>query len=628
MKKIILTLSVALATLITSCDKYLDIVPDNVATIDYAFKDRVRAEQYLFTCYSYMPRHGLPQFPGMYDDLVWSHSGVDWLPQLGYQILRDGNNVTSPVLNHWNGEGGATNLWQGIRDCNIFIERLNDVRDLEDYEKRRWIAEAKFLKAYYHFFLMQLYGPIPIIDANLPIDADANEVAVYREPIDDVVNYVVGLLDEAAAELPMKVVNEVSELGRITKPIALAIKAKVLVTAASPLYNGNSDYSTLVDKRGVQLFNQTVDPNKWVKAVEAAKAAIDTSHFAGIKLYELTDPSLRVNDSTRNVLEVGQIITDKWNAERIWGTGQYGNSRILEEYTLPALGPDHSVFVRSIMVPTLKAAEIFYSNKGVPINEDLRYDYTNRYELTTTTRADRYYMQPDRTTAKLHLNREPRFYGAIGVDGGWWFGLGRYNQEQQWPINSQMGDQSGRAGIERFSASSFYIKKLSNYMSAYSNTVYLDKRWDFPIFRLADLYLLYAEALNETLDAPNTEVFRYVDMIRQRAGLEGVEKSWRENSRFPSKFETKEGMRNIIQTERTIELAFEGHRYYDIRRWKTAIDQFNQPVRGWNIEGETDADFYRPTTLVNLNYNLKDVFWPIKQYELSVNRNLVQNVGW
>lgn len=165
-------------------------------------------------------------------------------------------------------------------------------------------------------------------------------------------------------------------------------------------------------------------------------------------------------------------------------------------------------------------------------------------------------------------------------------------------------------------------------MSAYSNTVYLDKRWDFPIFRLADLYLLYAEALNETLDAPNTEVFRYVDMIRQRAGLEGVEKSWRENSRFPSKFETKEGMRNIIQTERTIELAFEGHRYYDIRRWKTAIDQFNQPVRGWNIEGETDADFYRPTTLVNLNYNLKDVFWPIKQYELSVNRNLVQNVGW
>lgn len=609
------------------CKKYLDVVPDNIATIDYAFKDKVRAEQYLFTCYSYMPRHGLPQYPGMFDDLTWSHSGVSWLPQLGYEILRDGNNVTSPKLNEWNGENGATHLWQGIRDCNIFMENLSKVRDLEEYEKKRWIAEAKFLKAYYHFFLLQMYGPIPIVKENMGIDSKPEEVAVFREPVDEVVAYIVQLLDEAVVDLPLRIEVEVSELGRITQPIAMAIKAKVLVTAASPLFNGNTDYASLIDKRGKLLFNQVKDPGKWATAAAACKQAIDKCHEAGISLYKLTDPSLRVSDSTRKVLTMSRIITDKWNVERIWGSGQYGNSRVLEEYTLPKLAPTHT-FPRSVTVPTLKAAELFYSDKGVPISEDNTYDYNNRYGLTTTTQADRYYMQPGVVTARLHLNREPRFYGSLGVDGGWWFGLGRMDENQQWPLNVKIGDESGRSGIERFSVSGFFIKKLSNFQSAYNNTTYLDKRWDFPVFRLADLYLLYAEALNETKNAPDAEVYQYIDLVRERSGLEGVVQSWQQYSKFPQKCTSKEGMRSIIQTERSIELAFEGHRLWDLRRWKTAIEAFSEPVRGWNIEGTDYNEFYKVRIVNQLNYTLRDIFWPIKQREVSVNRNLVQNLGW
>ncbi|NGM63350.1 RagB/SusD family nutrient uptake outer membrane protein [Sphingobacterium sp. SGG-5] len=630
MKKLYIILAVFFSQLSPACSDYLDVVPDNVATIDYAFKDRVRAEQYLFTCYSYMPRVGLPQYQGMFDDLTWTHSNnATIIPfVLGYRILRYGNDVNEPILNTWEGLQGSTNLWQGIRDCNIFIERIESVRDLTDMEKMRWISEVKFLKAFYHFFLLQMYGPIPIVRDNLPIASQPDEVAIYREPVDEVVSYVVELLDEAIEGLPMHVVNNVTELGRITRPIAMAMKAKILVTAASPLFNGNTDYATMIDKRGKQLFNQTYDPTKWSKAAEACKAAIDTCHTAGIALYNLTDPSLNVSAKTRQVLTMSRVIADRWNVERIWGSGQYGNSRTLENYMLPALHPNHAIFCRQAIVPTMKAAELFYSDKGVPISEDLTYDYANRYELVVTGESDRPYLQTNFKTAYLHTHREPRFYGSIGMDGGWWYGLGRYNENDQWPINSKLGQQSGRRGIENYSVTSFFIKKLSNYQSAYNNTTYVDHRWDFPVFRLADLYLLYAEALNESLAEPNSEVYHFVDLIRLRAGLSGVVDSWAEFSRFPSKPTTQAGMREIIQMERSIELAFEGHRFWDVRRWNKAIEYFNQPVRGWNIEGEVDVDFYRVRTIDLPNYTQRDMFWPIRQRELSVNRNLLQNIGW
>ena len=105
-------------------------------------------------------------------------------------------NATNPYVNFWNGGRGAdVNLWQGIRDCNIFLENINSVVDIPDYEKERWSAEVKFLKAYYHFYLFRMYGPIPIMDTNLPVSADVDEVKVYREPVDSVVLHLDLLLE-------------------------------------------------------------------------------------------------------------------------------------------------------------------------------------------------------------------------------------------------------------------------------------------------------------------------------------------------------------------------------------------------------------------------------------------------
>ena len=145
---------------------------------------------------------------------------------------------------------------------------------------------------------------------------------------------------------------------------------------------------------------------------------------------------------------------------------------------------------------------------------------------------------------------------------------------------------------------------------------------------MADLYLLYAEALNE-YSGPSAEVYEYIDRIRERAGLEGVIDSWSKYSTDPSKPTTKEGLRNIIHDERTVEFAFESKRYWDIRRWKQ-IDTYNIQPQGWNIMGETPEDFYKLQNVaeVPVKVTVKDYFMPIRETNIITNKNLVQNYGW
>src|SRR3546814_12284990 len=126
------------------------------------------------------------------------------------------------------------------------------VKDIDQIEKDRWVAEVKVFKAYYHFYLLRMYGPIPLIRENFPIASGVEEVQVAREPFDNCVDYIVELLDEAVLEenLPASIEDRTTEWGSITKPTALTIKALVLTTAASLLFSGNPDYGSLADQIG------------------------------------------------------------------------------------------------------------------------------------------------------------------------------------------------------------------------------------------------------------------------------------------------------------------------------------------------------------------------------------------
>ena len=205
------------------------------------------------------------------------------------------------------------------------------MQDLDDAERERWLGEAEFLKAYYHFCLLRMYGPIPVVTENVPIDVSEEDVSVSRVPVDSCMNLIVRLLDSAAGKLPDIISDPITEMGRITRPIALAIKARALLYAASPLFNGNTDYSDFVDKEGEPFFNQTEDQAKWQQAADAALEAIQAAEAAGCTLYEFDNRTFRLSDTTIVQMSIRQAVCERWNTEIVWGnpnsgTSEFGNS--------------------------------------------------------------------------------------------------------------------------------------------------------------------------------------------------------------------------------------------------------------------------------------------------------------
>jgi len=640
-KEIIACLLLSLPALFTTnCSDFLDVVPDNVATIDNAFTNRYNAEKFLFTCYSYIPDHTNlstnPAFFGGYemwmlnDELTWPYvqGGIN---QHAYFMARDGQTANAPYINTWEGLRGGVDLWTGIRDCNIFLENIHLPQDIDDEERARWIAEVKFLKAYYHFYLLRQYGPIPIIDTNLPVSADVNEVAIYRNPVDEVSDYIVNLLDEAAEVLPESIESITEELGRVTKPIALSVKAKLLTMMASPLFNGNTNYASVVDNRGVQLFPQEYDAGKWEKAATAIKEAIDCAESNGAELYYYTGTYI-LSEATKAKLNIRGSVTERWNPEIIWGSTQSTNglqkALAHRQVGLTAVG----AYVACVGNPTIRTVERFYTKNGVPIDEDLHWDYEGRYDVRSATADEKFLIREKFVTAKLNFDRETRFYASLYFDGGMVYGDGVITENNYSAIkytSMKNGVIGGRFTNNMYSATGYGVKKLVHPNSVIENTYFSHYRYSFPIIRLADLYLLYAEVLNEVKDTPDSEVYFYIDKVRERASLGGVVDSWATYSSNPTKPSTKDGMREIIHQERLIELAFEGQSYWDLLRWREAQQEFSKPIQGWNVLGKEVEDYYQVQTIFTPPaFNIKNYFYPIRNHELSVNGNLLQNYGW
>ncbi len=622
----------ALALTCSACD-YLDLLPDNIATLDDAFINAYAAEEYLYTCYSYLPNYQNPNANPTYlaSDECWSEVSANSMPGYGVTLSSGGQNVSDVLYNYWAGGNGGNALYQGIRDCNTFLEKIEEVPDLEAAEMRQWKAEVEVLKAYYHFYLVRMYGAVSIVDENLAINSGPDEVAVKRNSIDECFDYITTKIDEQYEYLPLYIEEPGSYMGRLTQPIALAIKARALITAASPLFNGNADYANFEDGDGNRILYSEYDLEKWNTAAQACKQAIDAAELAGHTLDVSYATGESVAAEVQLQMNLRERIVGRYDPTVIWGARAMSGTP--GKNFMARLNEDYQYAIKATIGPTIKMAETFYSKNGVPISEDNSYDYTGRYEMKEGDFFSASYIEPGENTAALNFDREPRFYAFMGFDRGAWYlqdnGLlstpTYVHAKSATATNGEYGSFYGGD----FSYTGYYPKKLVHYKS-YSSGQGSVSWWNFPfpVIRLSDLYLYYAEALNEYNSSPVPEVYEYVDKVRTAAGLDGVKNSWTTHSNNPTKPNTKAGMRSIIIQERAIELAFEGARYWDVKRWKLANQEFDGVVKGWSASATTEEEYYKLVNLDQMEHNLKDYLWPIPEYQLSVNPNLVQNPGW
>jgi hypothetical protein len=656
---------------LAGCNDVLDILPDDKPELKDVFKDKFNTEKYLFTCYANLPTYADPvNTLGLTagGDIIYNErnigGGLSAGPPAPMMIFLKGNNAANPYMNFWDGSNGAPkNLWQGIRHCNVFLENIQiedgGPRDLEEDLRDQWMAEAKALKAYFHFYLFQLYGPIPVIDESVPISAKGNEVKVYREPVDKVADYIVKTLDEAIEHLPsLSQLDIVSEYGRMTKTIALCIKAKTLILAASPIFNNNNYYAGFKDNRGVELFPFGDSDARWQRALQACDEACRSAEADGGKILITLDGGnnaifgtniTNINDTTKVMVSIRQAVTESWNHEVIWASNE-SDTRLQRWTTMLSndewfnFGGTGGEDLGQRHAPTLNVVENFYSSKGIPITEDAEWDskgwYKDRYKTQLPdAEHKKYFIKDGQETAILHFNRSLRFYASVGFDGGIWEGREKSLALASHP-NMIRYFGSGMKHAESYGGypfSGYLAKKLSHLKTTYTETriTLVRTRYSFPIIRLADMYLLLAECLNEVggpdqADSQGHNAYYYLDLIRDRAGMEGVVDSWNKYAlpKFQNKPKDKDGLREIIRQERLNELAFEGHYYYDVRRWLMAENLFNKPILGWDKDGENKADFYNIRVLVQPRFSMKDYLMPIRVNTLLQNKNLVQNPGW
>lgn len=606
----------AMALMVSSCN-YLDVVPDDKPTLEDAFKNENEAQKALYGLYNGITDlfffESSPVFVGT-NELITSKPGAtQWYAYKS--IIYEEYNINNPWFNYWSNKASrfTFDLYAQIRKCYEFKNRLKLVHNLTEDNRKRWTGEADYLIAYYHQMLLQFYGPIILVEEEIPVNLPEDQLLVMRAPYDKCVDFVCNKLDEAAANLPASV--EQNELGRVTSIVAKALKARVLLTAASPLFNGNSEfYSDFKNPNGEQLITLQYDAQKWAKALNAAKDAIQLAESNQLKLYYETKTT-STNPAEQAALNYTYACVEKFNSEVIWGLTHTGGVTNNQRYMIPKVTNSGNARPLGNIAPTMTLVGEYYTKNGLPLDVD---PATKGKDLWVYSATD--------NTALVNLEREPRFYASIGYDGGKYaFG------NTSITINALAGAQQGyQSGVEYYSSSGYFSKKWVHPKTSYtaSTNQFNAVRYAFPEIRLAELYLAYAEADFELDGQLSSEGIEYLNRIRTRSGIPTVQDSWGLVGGVP----TGDKMRDLIRRERTIEFAMENKRYFDLRRWKVAHIELNKTEYAWNVYGTTKNAFYQRVVMDESGKrgftSPRNYLMPIHIQDINTNTSLVQNPGW
>lgn len=554
---VFVSMAVGSAFTLCSCNDFLDREEDSFIDKTATFDSYNRTKQYLTYAYSLLPE-GLNRFSGgallgaATDDACFAieSSNIQQFNNGSWNALSNPDNVWD---RYFAGIAKCCTLLENSNHINLDISRLDPAKRVE-YENnlkdiRMWRAEAHFLRAYFNFELLKRYGPIPIIKSTLDINKDYSDTP--RPTMKEVVEFIANDCDIAADSLeltPWRNMNDA--FGRATKGAALALKSRLLLYAASPLY---------VDFGDIDEANKPSDATLWKAAADAAKAVIDLNQYALAPAYD----DLFKNDFQN------------------------------KEYIFVRRYPSNSDFEKSNF-------PVSYGGKG---GTNPSQNLIDDYEMLDGTAFD--WNDPVKAAHPFE-NRDERLLATVLMNGV----LFKGKRIATYPggADAMPNPNATKTG--------YYLRKFLN-ENVNIQTGGGSDGHVVPLFRLAEIYLNYAEALNE-YDPTNPDIAVYLNKIRGRVSLPDV----------PSGL-TQEQMRTLIHHERRVELAFEEHRFWDVRRWKVASSTLGAPVKGVKITQDDAGNFtYSPVQVEQRVFQPKMYWYPIPQSEVLKLHHWEQNKGW
>ena len=551
-----------------SCTDSYEGTPVNMFTEDYLFSrtdsNGVVARQFLNRIYWYM-RNGHNGVNGDYldaasDDALSVNSGDPDVYKLAVGRYSASSTIPSDMI--WTDPYGL------IRRVNIllngidvvpfnttYIDALGNARPLNVSMK----AEARFLRAYFYFELMKRYGGIPIIGDKV---YDLNEnIELPRSTFEQTVKYIVSELDAIKDDLrSLPLPDAAANAHVVTTQAAQALKIRVLLYAASPLFNEKP-----VESGNELVGYATYDRERWKTAADAARSFMNA--------YGTDGGPLGLDPNFKDVF-----------------TNWYDNTSI--ETANGPLGLSGAKQGNGRTNPTQNLVDAFLMKDGYFINEEgsaYEYDPQHPYD-----------------------NRDPRLEYTIIHNGTNW--LNNTMQTWQGGANNPLGSS--------YSLTSYYMRKFMGNFE--SGSEYQATLHNWVMFRYAEILLNFAEAENEYLSSPSQDVYDAIIALRKRAGIE----AGNDNLYGLRDDMSQADMRKVIQNERRIELAFEEHRYWDIRRWRLAEMIYAQPVKGMFITTSLTGTTYIPQDVLTVDWDNKRYLYPIPYSEVIKNKNMVQNPNW
>lgn len=512
-----------------------------------------------------------------------------------------------------NGNSGRWGLYEHIRQANIFLEKAkasmtgelgSDAAKITEAEMTWYKANVRFLRALYHFYLMELYGPIPIVDKSLTLD---DELDLSRNSLDEVINFIDSELLAAMEDMADEPYHTTEGFNAVpTKGTALAVRAKLWAYAASPLFNGGYTEALGVKNLDGKALFPAKDDAKKQKALDACQDFIDYAEGNGGRytLYVAAD-----NNPNTSVYEVFQ----KYSKELIWAHGRTSWGRVqsgdsnTDRYSTPRSEPNGVGDIG----PVQELVDDFYMADGLPTKASSFLPASPDYSASGFTEVNGV------NVSNMYVGREPRFYNSVCYSGMKWHS----GQEVQFYKGGNAGRGSGAdAGVP-----------ITGYLwyKAYNRTVngttIVSAFRPSIIFRLADFYLLYAEVLNE-VEPGNPKVLEYVNKVRRRAGIPNLE------TLNPGIVGNYTFQRDAIRRERRVELAGESQRYFDVRRWMIAENTSGEGRQGGDFHGMyldgNQTTFFTVTKIQTRAFHRRYYLFPMPYDQMQKSKVLVQNPGW